>query len=174
MEAISEGDRPAVARSAASANFAASRTVALFGVPSDGRRFSGRWPWRRSIRSVKAPAAALLGNYITCGMEVLGVPTLAACPCTVASNCVYSSILVYFWGADQAMRRHQRQQPRRLQHPDIFLAAISGLLCEIVQAARIDVLRKLFLVHCSGAGQRRSQNTMQLSFVVGKFVIPRI
>ena len=33
MEAISEGDRPAVARSAASANFAASRTVALFGVP---------------------------------------------------------------------------------------------------------------------------------------------
>ena len=31
--AISEGDSPAVARSAASANFAASRTVALFGVP---------------------------------------------------------------------------------------------------------------------------------------------
>jgi hypothetical protein len=33
MEAISGGDRPVVARPAASANFAASRTVALFGVP---------------------------------------------------------------------------------------------------------------------------------------------
>jgi hypothetical protein len=36
-------------------------------LPFDGRRPYGAWPWRRSIRSAKAPPPASWGNHITSG-----------------------------------------------------------------------------------------------------------
>ena len=86
MEAISESDRAAVICPAASVISHRTQPYACSPCPSDGRRSYAPWPWRRSIRSATAPPPALLGNYITSGTEVLGVPTFGSFAAEGARN----------------------------------------------------------------------------------------